>query len=130
MPDGRASRGAKGLGGFGWGFGCLVMAVGLFILVDDSSPEALAGMPAIVAFTAKTVGKLGLCLGLAGIGFGLAGWEAVLRLRRGRAPAPAPEDLPLAEPLEEPGEREAQPVRKLKGRPLAGGLMKGKKVAK
>src|SRR5205807_4212474 len=136
MPDGsKDDRKKKTLGGYGWGFGCVAAAVGMYFLIDDSSPEAIANLPSIIGFVVLTIGKTGCCLMWGGIGVAVAGWEAVRRNVLAPRTSPAEEELPLADAIAEPGQLPSLPPPKsgpgLKGRGLvAGALRKGKTVQK
>src|SRR3989442_1468908 len=98
MPDGsKDGTKRKTLGGYGWGFGCVVAAGGLYFLIDDSSPEAIASLPSIIGFVVTTMGKTGCCLMGVGIGVGGAGGEAVKGNVLAPRSRPAEEELPLAD---------------------------------
>src|SRR5437764_957194 len=68
-----------------WGGGFLIAAAIFFVIVDESDPESVASLPAVVSLVVLVAGKAGLVGGCVALGVGLTVWELHVKSGKGRA---------------------------------------------
>src|SRR4051812_16630695 len=100
MADETDARDGKAKRTPGWGVGFFVAALVFYFVVDESDPEAVANLPAVISFVVLVVGKAGLIGGSVALGVGLTVWEFYTNSRTGRpAKAGAERRLAAGRPL-------------------------------